>query len=59
MRITPVTLRNLTFILLYYKVPKHHAKSNIPRHQSVTANLVSGNGKHEKPLKEVNRILKK
>ena len=52
----PAILGNETFILLYPKFSKNHARSDTPRYQSENHNLVSGPGQLEKSLEEINRI---
>ena len=58
LRITSPILGNMTYILLYSKTPNHPALNNSLRYHSNSQNLVSGTGKHYKPLKERNRIWK-
>ena len=49
-------MRNGTVILLYSNAPKHLACSDTPQYQSHHQDLVYGTGKHEKSLKDINRI---
>ena len=57
-RTTPAVMRNGTVILLYSKALKHSASSDTRQYQSHSQNVVSVTGKHQKSLKDIDRIVK-